>query len=137
LPLCDRCGEEIALANDLDQAGDIDRRRHLVLVAGKPCRLAPTLWRLFTLLYQHRSDVVDNDRLHAELCHEMEHPLVANMVKENVRRLRRALAGSRYEIVNHPTLGYELIVNARRRTRRVAGASDAPSSVDATSSTQS
>jgi DNA-binding response OmpR family regulator len=125
------------LVNDFDQAGDIDRRRHVVLVAGKPCRLAPTLWRLFALLYQHRSDVVDNDRLHAELCHEMEQPLVATVVKENVRRLRKALAGSRYEIVNHPTLGYELIVNARRRTRRVAEANEAPSSVDATSSTRS
>jgi hypothetical protein len=30
--------------------------------------------------------------------------------RENVRRLRKVLAGSRYEIVNHPTLGYELIV---------------------------
>ena len=72
MPLCDRCGAEIAIANDLDQAGDIDRRRHIVLVAGKPCRLTPTLWRLFTLLYRHRGDVVDSDRLHAELCHEME-----------------------------------------------------------------
>jgi DNA-binding response OmpR family regulator len=118
LPICDRCGEEIALANDLDQAGDIDRRRHVVFVAGKPCRLAPSLWRLFALLYHHLGDVVDTDRLHAEVCREMEQPLVANVVKENVRRLRRALAGSRYKIVNHPTLGYELIVHARRRRRR-------------------
>jgi hypothetical protein len=81
--------------------------------------------------------VVDNDRLHAELCHEMEQPLVATVVKENVRRLRKALAGSRYKIVNHPTLGYELIVNARRRRRKVAEANEAPSSVDATSSTRS
>jgi DNA-binding response OmpR family regulator len=110
LPVCDRCGEEIALANDLDQAGDIDRRRHLVLVAGKPCRLAPTLWRLFTVLYRHRSDVVDNDRLREELYRNLDQPMVAKVVKENVRRLRRLLAGSRYEIVNHPTLGYELIV---------------------------
>jgi DNA-binding response OmpR family regulator len=120
LPLCNRCREEIALANDLDQAGDIDRRRHVVLVASKRCRLAPTLWRLFALLYQHRGDVVDNDRLHAELRREMEQPIVVNVVKENVRRLRKALAGSRYEILNHPTLGYELIVSdvpARRRRR--------------------
>jgi DNA-binding response OmpR family regulator len=92
----------------------------LCLVAGKPRRLAPSLWRLFALLYQHRGDVVDNDQLHAELCREMEQPLVATVVKENVRRLRRALAGSNYEIVNHPTLGYELIVShvpARRRRR--------------------
>jgi DNA-binding response OmpR family regulator len=102
LPLCDRCGEEIALANDLDQAKEIDRRRHVLLVAGKPCRLAPTLWRLFTLLYRHRSDVVDNDRLHAELYRETEQPVMANVVKENVRRLRRALAGSRYEIHQPP-----------------------------------
>jgi DNA-binding response OmpR family regulator len=118
LPLCDRCGEEIAIANDLDQIGDIDRRRHIVVVAGKQCRLAPTLWRLFTLLYRHRGDVVDNDRVHAELCCEMEQPTVANGLKENVRRLRKALAGSRYEIVNHPTLGYELIIKAQRRARR-------------------
>ena len=117
MPLYDRCGEEIALANDLDQAGDIDRRRHLVLVAGKSWRLAPTLWRLFALLYQHRGDVLDNDRLHVELYREMEQPLVANVVKENVRRLRKAMAGSRYEIVNHPTLGYELIISARRPPR--------------------
>ena len=111
MPLCDRCGEEIALANDLDQAGDIDRRRHLVLVAGKPRRLTPNFWRLFTLLHRHRGDVVDNDRIQAELYDDaMEQPLAANAVRENVRRLRKVLAGSRYEIVNHPTLGYELIV---------------------------
>jgi hypothetical protein len=112
LPLCDRCGEEIALANDLDQAGDIDRRRHLVLVAGKPRRLTRNF------LYRHRGDVVDNDRIQAELYDETEQPLAANAVRENVRRLRTALAGSRYEIINHPTLGYELIVSdvsARRR----------------------
>jgi DNA-binding response OmpR family regulator len=137
LSLCDRCGEEIALANDLDQAGDIDRRRHLVLVAGKPRRLTPSFWRLFTLLYRHRGDVVDNDRIQAELYDETDQPLAVNAVRENVRRLRKALAGSRYEIVNHPTLGYELIVNARRRTRRVAEASEALPPVDATSSTRS
>jgi DNA-binding response OmpR family regulator len=120
LPLCDRCGEEIALANDLDQAGDIDRRRHLVLVAGKPCRLTPNFWRLFTLLYPHRGDVLENDRIQAELYDETEQPPAANAARENVRRLRKALAGSRYGIVNHPTLGYELIVRdvpARRRRR--------------------
>jgi hypothetical protein len=63
--------------------------------------------------------------------------LAANAVRENVRRLRKALAGSRYEIVNHPTLGYELIVTARRRMARVAEASEALSSVDVTSSTRS
>ena len=105
MPLCDRCGEEIALTNVLDQAGDIDRRRHHVLVAGKPRRLTPNFWRLFTLLYRHRGDVVDNDGIQAELYDETEQPLAANAVRENVRRLRKALAGSRYEIVNHPTLG--------------------------------
>ena len=75
LPLCDRCGEEIALANDLDKAGDIDRRRHLVLVAGKPRRLTPNFWRLFTLLYGHRGDVVDNDLICAELFGEPDQTL--------------------------------------------------------------
>jgi len=122
MSLCDRCGEEIGLANDLDQAGDLDRRRHLVLVAGKPRHLTPKFWRLVTILYRHRGDVVDNDRIQAELYDETEQPLAANADRENVRRLRKALAGSRYEIVNHPTLGYELIVKARRLARRVAEA---------------
>jgi hypothetical protein len=54
--------------------------------------------------------VVDNDRIQTELYDETEQPVAANAVRENVRRLRKALAGSRYEIVNHPTIGYELIV---------------------------
>jgi hypothetical protein len=40
--LCGCCGEEIALANDIDHAGDIDRRRHRVMVAGKPRSLTPS-----------------------------------------------------------------------------------------------
>jgi DNA-binding response OmpR family regulator len=103
--LCKRCGEEIALANDLDRAEDIDRRRNLVMVAGEPRRLTPTFWRLFTLLYARRRDVVGNDQLHAELYRDAEQPLAGNVIRENVRRLRKVLAGSRYEIVNHPTLG--------------------------------
>jgi hypothetical protein len=65
--------------------------------------------------------------------------VAANAVRENVRRLRKALAESRYEIINHPTFGYQLIVTEvparrRRRARTLAKASEAPSSVDATSS---
>jgi hypothetical protein len=64
--------------------------------------------------------VVDNDRICAELYDEADQPLAANAVRENVGRLRKTLAGSRYEAVNHPTLGYELIVRdvpVRRRQR--------------------
>jgi hypothetical protein len=53
--LCERCGEEIAVANDLDLAGDVDRRRHLVMVAGKPRSLTATHWQIFMLLYRHRA----------------------------------------------------------------------------------
>jgi hypothetical protein len=37
------------------------------IITGKPRRLMPIFWRLFALLYAHRCDVVDNDRLLAEL----------------------------------------------------------------------
>jgi DNA-binding response OmpR family regulator len=112
LPLCNRCREEVAVANDLDRTGDIDRRRHVIRVGGKPRRLTPTFWRLFTLLYAHRTDVVDYDQLHAELHSDEEVPTSANLIRENIRRLRKVLAGSRYEIINHPTIGYEMIVAA-------------------------
>jgi DNA-binding response OmpR family regulator len=81
-----------------------------VRVAGKSRRLTPKLWPLFTLLYRHRGDVVDNDRICAELYEEAEQPVPVTAVRENVRRLRKALARPRYEAVNHPTLRYELIV---------------------------
>ena len=55
--------------------------------------------------------------MEAELYDQTQQPLAANAVRENVRRLRRALAGSRYEIVDHPTFGYELIISARRPRR--------------------
>ena len=56
----------------------------------------------------------------------MEQPVAANAARETVRRLRKALAGSRYEIVNHPTIGYELIVGdvllgRRRRAPEIGG----------------
>jgi hypothetical protein len=73
-------------------------------------------WRLFTLLYRHRGDVVDNDRVQVELYDEPNSR--CRRGPGDVRRLRKAPAGSRYEIVNHPTFGYELIVGdvpARRQ----------------------
>jgi DNA-binding response OmpR family regulator len=106
--LCDRCGEEITLANAIDQAGDIDRRRHRVMVAGKPRALTGTHWRIFMLLYRHRGDVVYNDRIHAELSEGRDHPS-AELIREHMRQLRKVLAGSRYQIVNYRSLGYELI----------------------------
>jgi DNA-binding response OmpR family regulator len=107
--LCDRCGEEIALANDLDGAGDIDRRRHRVMVAGKPRSLTATHWQIFMLLYRHRGDVVSIDRIHVELSKGRDRAS-AEPIREHMRQLRKVLAGSRYQIVNYRTLGYELIV---------------------------
>jgi hypothetical protein len=50
--LCERCGEEIAVANDLDLVGDVDRRRDLVTIAGKPRPLTATHCQIFMLLYR-------------------------------------------------------------------------------------
>jgi DNA-binding response OmpR family regulator len=107
--LCERCGEEIAVANDLDRAGDVDRRRHLVMVTGSPRSLTATHWQIFMLLYRHRGDVVDNDRINAELSEGRDRPS-AELIREHMRQLRKVLAGSRYRIVNYRSLGYELIV---------------------------
>jgi DNA-binding response OmpR family regulator len=107
--LCKRCGEEIALANDLDRDGDIDRRRHRVMVAGGPRSLTATHWQIFMLLYRHRGDVVSIDRIHVELSKGRDHAS-AEPIREHMRQLRKVLAGSRYQIVNYRTIGYELIV---------------------------
>jgi DNA-binding response OmpR family regulator len=97
LRFCRRCGEEIELADNLDRQCDIDRHRHIIFVAGEPRQLSPTFWDLFTLLYRHRGTVVSSKAL-------------LRSQRENLRQLRNLLAGSRYEIVNHRDIGYELIV---------------------------
>jgi DNA-binding response OmpR family regulator len=104
--LCERCGEEIAVANALDQAGDVDRRRH---DRWQPSPLTATHWQIFVLLYRHRGDVVYNDRIHAELS-EGQDRASAELIREHMRQLRKVLDGSRYQIVNYRSLGYELIV---------------------------
>jgi DNA-binding response OmpR family regulator len=119
--LCDRCGEEITLANNVDRAGDIDRRRHRVMVAGKPRSLTATHWQIFMLLYRHRGDVVYNDRIHAELSECRDRPS-AELIREHMRKLRKVLAGSRYQIVNYRSLGYELIVSDTSDTPAMASA---------------
>jgi hypothetical protein len=43
-----------------------------LLVAGKPRRLTPRFWRLFTLLYRQRGDVIENDRLYPDRYGDME-----------------------------------------------------------------
>ena len=109
MALCERCGKEIALANDLDRSSDIDRRRHRVIVADKPRSLTTTHWQIFMLLYQHRGDVVSNDRIRAELSEGSDQPST-HLITEHMRQLRNVVAGSRYQIANYRSLGYELIV---------------------------
>jgi DNA-binding response OmpR family regulator len=95
--LCKRCGEEIALANDLDSDGDIDRRRHRVMVAGKLRSLTATHWQIFMLLYRNRGDVVSIDRIHVELCKRRDRPS-AEPIREHMRQLRTG--ARRVEIPN-------------------------------------
>jgi DNA-binding winged helix-turn-helix (wHTH) protein len=97
--LCRRCGEEIERADDLDRECDNDRHRPIVFVAGEPRQLTPTCWHLFMLLYRRRGTVVSSEAL-------------LRPQREILRRLRKALDGSRYAIVNHRGVGYELIVTS-------------------------
>ena len=79
------------------------------MIAGGPRSLTATHWQIFMLLYRHRGDVVDNDRIHAELCEGRDRPR-PELIREHMRQLRKVLAGSRYQIVNYRSLGYELII---------------------------
>ena len=88
---CGRCGEEIALANDLDSEPDIDRDRRILFVEGEPRQWTPALWRLFRLLYRWRGNVVPRVRVDNQ--------------RQNLSMLRRLLAGSRYQIVTRKSIG--------------------------------
>ena len=82
------------------------------MVADKPRALTGRHWRIFMLLhrlYRHRGDVVYNERIQVELSEGRDHPS-AELIREHMRQLRRVLVGSRYQVLNHRSLGYKLIV---------------------------
>ncbi len=80
---------------------DVDRRRDLIIVAGKPCPLTALHWQKFMLLYRHHGGVVYADRIHAKLHRGVRERPPLDIVREHVRRLRRVLIGSRCRIVNY------------------------------------
>jgi hypothetical protein len=87
-----------------------------VIVGDKPRPLIATHWQIFVMLYRNRGDL---DRIHFELCKGQDRPS-AEPNREHMRLLRQVLAGSRYQIVNHRTLGYELILTDASTTATVA-----------------
>jgi DNA-binding response OmpR family regulator len=90
------------------------------MIAGRPRSLTATHWQIFMLLYRHRGDVVDNDRIHAELCEGRDRPR-AELIREHMRQLRKVLAGSRYQIVNHCARGWAIVTPAPASVPAKAG----------------
>jgi hypothetical protein len=105
LRLCRRCGEEIELANDLDRECDIGSAPTFISVAGESRQLTRAWWELLTLLYRRRGTAVSSKA-------------ILRRQRENLRLLRKVLVGSRYEIVNHRDIGYELIATPEHLPER-------------------
>src|SRR6266446_3381350 len=84
--LCERCKTEIALANALDAEPDVDRRRRELVAEGKPRVLSRTGWALFEMLYAAHGSPVSTGLL--------VKAMASSGLREHIRRLRRALAGS-------------------------------------------
>jgi DNA-binding response OmpR family regulator len=103
--LCERCKTEIALANALDAEPDVDRRRRELVVEGKRRVLSRTGWTLFEVLYAARGSPVST-RVLAKA-------IGVSGLREHIRQLRRALAGSRYRIETYRGIGYDLTVAPR------------------------
>ena len=103
--LCRRCGAEIATANLMDIDPGIDRA-HFVLVLSDNRRrqLSPTEWRLFAALYGRHGRVVPK----VELARAAR--ISRDNLREQIRRLRRKLFGSRFWIETYRDDGYELVV---------------------------
>jgi DNA-binding response OmpR family regulator len=103
--LCERCKTEIALANALDAEPDVDRRRRELVAEGKPRVLSRTGWALFEMLYAAHGSPVSTGLL--------VKAMASSGLREHIRRLRRALAGSRYRIETYRGIGYGLTVAPR------------------------
>ena len=115
LAVCDRCAEGIALANEMDRAGDIDGRRPVGAIASKRSRPTPTFCGLFTLSTPTGARCVP----HRTGSCGAEQP-IGNVIRDNMRGLQKVPAASRYEIGSHPILGYELIALCPRRGNSMA-----------------
>ena len=101
------CPDEIATANDVDRAVDIEPDRRPLMVAGVPRQLLPTHWRLLVLFYRSRGAVVYSDRAHNELIAGS----AGRRDRANISRLGRTLEGSRYAIGTRlGGTGYDLAV---------------------------
>src|SRR5215472_6969050 len=101
--LCERCKTEIALANLLDAQPDVNRRRRELVAGGQHRVLPATAWALFAALYAVRGQPVSGDFL--------TKAIGASDLSNHLRRLRRALVGSRYRVETHSDLAYELKID--------------------------
>ena len=103
--LCRRCGAEIATANLMDIDPGVDRAHFALVLSGDRRRqLSPTEWRLFAALYSRHGRVVPDVEL-ARAARIRQYDL-----REQIRRLRQRLFGSRFRLVIHRGDGYELVV---------------------------
>ena len=100
---CERCRTEIALANLLDAEPDVNRRRRELVAGGEHRVLPATAWALFAALYAVRGQPVSGDFL--------TKAIGASDLSNHLRRLRRALVGSRYRVDRHRDLAYELKID--------------------------
>ena len=103
--LCERCKTEVALANALDAEPDVDRRRRELVVEDQRRVLSRTEWAIFEVLYAARGSPMSTDFLVATTA--------SSSLREHIRKLRRALTGSRYRIETHRGIGYSLTVALR------------------------
>ena len=100
--LCRRCGAEIVTANLMDIDPGVDRAHFALVLSGDRRQLSPTEWRLFVALYRRHGRVVPN----VELARAAR--ISRDNLREQIRRLRQRLIGSRFRLVAHGGDGYEL-----------------------------
>ena len=103
--LCRRCGAEIVTANLMDIDPGVERAHFALILSGNRRRqLSPTEWRLFAALYRRHGRVVPNVELGRAARIRLYN------LREQIRRLRQRLFGSRFRLVTHGGDGYELVV---------------------------
>ena len=107
--LCRRCGAEIVTANLMDIDPGVDRAHFALVLSGNRRRqLSPTEWRLFAALYGRHGRVVSNVELGRAA------RISRYNLREQIRRLRQRLVGSRFRLATHRGDDYELVVQGDR-----------------------
>lgn len=111
--ICDRCRQQVELANRMDRDPAVDRSLVAVVAGDEYRRLSATQWQVFEILYRAIERMVPSAAI-------ADGAGIPGEVRQTVMTLRRKLDGTRFRVENFRGFGYALRTTAPAPSGRLA-----------------